>query len=283
MSGAAQHEGQSVWAKSRQQSLGPGLVLCLAGLAVLAVTTLIAGRPVDGIGAKGGVAGVAALALAGLQIALIALLLFRGRERRSLRALALAWLPALVWHGKTLVVAPATVSAWVGVLEASTIFWAVWNADPERREGASARVTRTVLGVMLFGFGIVHLGQHDAISGLIPACLPGAPVWPWVTGSLLVVLGSCSIAGWKPARMMLAGSFMFLSWLPLVHVGRILEAPESAFEWSFAAMCCALAGALLEGRRSLIAWAARRGAMRSISEELGSAVVATGALWEQQG
>jgi hypothetical protein len=193
--------------------------------------------------------GAARWALAtahGAVVIVLALLLFGQRTRDGARltmsVLLLAWfalalMPA--WLAK-----PSSVTARVSALETlalAAVVWAAWTSEPRSR--TSAIGARWIFGAMLLAFGAVHLGHHEAIAGMIPTWLPARATWPWVTGGALVAAGLALLAGRWAREAALATAAMFGSWLPLVHLGRLIERPGNAFELTFASMALALTGA----------------------------------------
>lgn len=161
--------------------------------------------------------------------------------------LALHWLTATILVGASVAANPSDPLAWVPLMQAFAFAaFAVWLW---RRPGALAqRVLRSAFGAMLVLFGAIHLTHVEAIAGLIPDFVPGAAIWPWITGGVQIVAGIACLAGrgvWVTAG---AIALMYLAWLPIVHAPRLLASPESTFEWTFALTALALAGSVGFGR-----------------------------------
>jgi uncharacterized membrane protein len=115
-------------------------------------------------------------------------------------------------------------------------------------KGRSQRLYGTAVAAaagMLLLFGAIHLLEAKAVSQLVPNWIPVRELVPYVTGSILV---AGALALWSGRTRLMAAraiALMFLSWLPAVHVGRIMNYPEILGEWRFALTALALAGALL--------------------------------------
>ena len=101
---------------------------------------------------------------------------------------------------------------------------------------------RVTFGLTLIFYGLVHLFEHAAISGMIPGWLPKVIPWPFITGGLLIGSGFSLVIGKaiRPAAIAIAA--LFFSWILLLHIGRIAAKPESPFEWTFALSALALTG-----------------------------------------
>ncbi|GAM97796.1 doxX [alpha proteobacterium U9-1i] len=152
------------------------------------------------------------------------------------------WLPFTALTTLAALSGPFDLTAWVPVAEA-----AAFAAACYARAGApaGALILRLAFGVMLIWFGVVHLMHRDIIASLIPAWIPYAEHWPWLTGGVNLLAGLALIANRYAATAALAIAAMFGSWLPLVHAERLLSAPDSLFEWTFALTAIGLAGAAL--------------------------------------
>ena len=96
---------------------------------------------------------------------------------------------------------------------------------------------------MLLLFAGVHFQYHDFIAAMIPSWIPLAALWPWFTASANLAVGLCFLTG-KKAQIggALLGA-MFASWVPIVHLPRVLAAPGNAEEWTAGGLAVTLAGA----------------------------------------
>ena len=137
---------------------------------------------------------------------------------------------------------PFDLTAWVPPAEAIAFAAACYA---RARAPAGGVVLRLAFGMMLVLFGVVHLMHRDIIASLIPAWIPYAEHWPWLTGGVNLLAGAALILNRFTTPAALAIAAMFGSWLPLVHAERLLGAPDSLFEWTFALTALGLAGAAL--------------------------------------
>jgi uncharacterized membrane protein len=158
-----------------------------------------------------------------------------------------AWLLALYWLTILALSLPfdgaaiVRPTAWVAPAEAALLALAAAAA------GSAVIGLRRVLPIaaamLLLLFGGIHLSQGPAIAALTPAWLPMRSVAPYASGLLQIAAGLWLAVrpSRGPAWTMAA---MYLSWLPLIHLPRLLAEPDAG-EWRFAAMALALAGALI--------------------------------------
>lgn len=159
-----------------------------------------------------------------------------------------AWLGMIYWLAFTALTklaalsGPFDLTAWVPVTEAAA-FAAACYALAGAPAGAS--IARIAFGLMLIWFGVVHLMHRDIIASLIPAWIPYAEHWPWLTGGVNLLAGAALIVNRFTAPAALAIAAMFGAWLPLVHAERLFGAPDSLFEWTFALTALGLVGAVL--------------------------------------
>lgn len=180
-----------------------------------------------------------------LLFAHIVLLFDRQRFWLSVAA-ATGWVAALA--GNLAIFAnDHSVGAMVGASEAALLaaLYATQAGNGYEATGQAAkRVSIAVAVPMLALFGLVHLLNAAAIASLMPGWIAGREIWPLVTGGLLV-LAAAGVPSDRTRPLAAFGTAaMFASWLPLVHLPRLLTHP-TAFEWAFALMALCLIGAML--------------------------------------
>lgn len=181
---------------------------------------------------------------AGLTIAAAALALGNSPRRRFALAVLLGiWVIASAISGSSWISDIHDVSNAVSLIEAVVIAAALSVLIFPRSSIAFRALAWTTSAMMLM-FGSIHLVHRDAISGLLPEGFPAANIWPLMTGLILIVAGLASlVARWRRIAAM-AIAAMFLSWIPVVHVARLI-AGNSSHEWIFAITALALAGSLM--------------------------------------
>jgi uncharacterized membrane protein YphA (DoxX/SURF4 family) len=223
------------------------------------------------------VGDLAGLATGGALVLLSLGLSFRATRAWSARGLVVYWLTWLVlghrFSPRDFTHDPTSLVAWLEVLvlamTAAVLSPATESLD-RRGDQTGDRTgsrfaalpfiaTRIVFGVMLVVFGLVHLTYPAAISAMIPQGFPARTVWPWLTGTASCAAGIALVFGLGARLAAVLVGAMFVSWLPLVHVARLIAQP-SRDEWVFAATALSLAGAAW-----MLARPARAGAVQPIT------------------
>jgi uncharacterized membrane protein len=157
-------------------------------------------------------------------------------------ALALYWLVAALFVGLAVTANVGDPLAYVPL--AQTVVFIAFSVWLWRRPQAHVTL-RVAFGAMLMLFGAIHLTHIDVIAGLIPDFVPGASLWPWITGGVQVVAGLACVIGRGNSIAAIVVALMYAAWLPVVHAPRLLASPDSTFEWTFALTALALAGVAL--------------------------------------
>jgi uncharacterized membrane protein len=166
--------------------------------------------------------------------------------RRSALSDSLTWTIAVAWFAATSACAFAILASGpsVGVIVALVEGAVLFAACLTLARGRTPAILHYLLSAMLILFGAIHLLWHDAIAQLVPDFMPFGIAWPWVTGSLQLAAGLASISIRLAKIAFPLVAVMFLAWIPIVHLPRLLDDPSTG-EFSFAAMAVALAGCLL--------------------------------------
>ena len=167
-------------------------------------------------------------------------LLFQRTGTVAAVVLALYWLvPLLAMHVWGLVQVPQSFQRWVSTAETLT-FFTIAAAFAWSRLWPVARVA---LGLTLVVFGGVHLLYPVIVASLLPDWSPLPGVWPYVTGAIQIAAGAAVLSGVRAPIAAFAVGLMWLSWIPLVHLPRLIDDPGSRFEWTFMLTALALVGA----------------------------------------
>ena len=156
-----------------------------------------------------------------------------------LAAFWLGWL--LAGHVTGLMGAPANASLWVSATQVMT--FAAVGAMLSDRFTHGCRLARIVLGLTLLLFGAVHWLYPGTIVGMISGWVPVATFWPWVTGAIQIAAGLMILIGFRAALAAFVVGLMWLSWVFVIHIPRLLAAPGDLFEWTFMLTAVTLAGA----------------------------------------
>lgn len=229
--------------------------LFAAAMAILGLIALLSLAPLDGV-QPGKLTTVPALISGALLIALATTLQFSSSAALAGRLLALYWIAWLVaGHAPRLAASPLEFPLWVGAAEAMTLaalsLLAGERSNPTHTPAPLLpyRAGRLAYGLMLAIFGYVHFAHRDAIAGMIPSIMPGRNLVPLITGGAMLLAAGALITNLRARHAAALIGLLFLSWVPLVHIGRLLADP-SAGEFTFAAMAVTLAaGALMMSAR----------------------------------
>jgi len=107
-------------------------------------------------------------------------------------------------------------------------------------------------GSYLFGassvvFGIDHFLVLAVIASLVPAWIPGAMFWAYLTGTVFIAAGISIVTKWMDEWGAALLGTMFLLWFLLLHSPRVVSAfrshnPNAPNEWSSAFIALAMCG-----------------------------------------
>jgi uncharacterized membrane protein YphA (DoxX/SURF4 family) len=107
-----------------------------------------------------------------------------------------------------------------------------------------ARVARIVAGLSACVFGFAHFNYIDFTASMVPAWIPPNGVfWAWATGAGHLAAGLALVSGIRArlAATLLAG--MMASFVVLLHLPRVVAAPDQHVEWIMLGISSMLAGA----------------------------------------
>jgi uncharacterized membrane protein YphA (DoxX/SURF4 family) len=154
----------------------------------------------------------------------------------------------VVLHGPRVVAHPAAIPMWLGVAEilqlaiGATLL--ATGIGPRHRP-ERWRALRIAYGSCALVFGLSHFVYAQFTAGMVPGWLPGALFWAYATGIGHTATGLAFVAGvmerWAaPLFAAMLGSFVLL-----VHVPRVLAAPNVHAEWAMLAIALSLNGAAI--------------------------------------
>jgi uncharacterized membrane protein YphA (DoxX/SURF4 family) len=110
--------------------------------------------------------------------------------------------------------------------------------------GTLARIARIVAGLSACVFGFAHFNYIDFTATMVPSWIPPNGVfWAWATGAGHLAAGLALVSGiWaRLAATLLAG--MMASFVLLLHLPRVIAAPDQHVEWIMLGVSSMLAGA----------------------------------------
>ncbi len=153
---------------------------------------------------------------------------------------------------------PATVMNAIGSIGA-------WNAPAESgfvtagalallaaHSGARERLAlaaRLLAGASALVFGFAHFNYIDFTASMVPGWIPFKTFWAWATGAGHLLTGLALLSGFRARLAAACEAAMMGSFVVLLHLPRVLAAPDQHVEWIMLAMSSALAGAALLVRK----------------------------------
>jgi uncharacterized membrane protein len=113
---------------------------------------------------------------------------------------------------------------------------------------ATARPDLAPIGRRLFGlcpviFGLAHFGYAKFTASMVPAWLPAPLFWAYFTGAAHMAGGLALIAGVQTRLAATLLAAMYGSFALLLHLPRVIAAPDSRIEWTMLLIAVSLAGA----------------------------------------
>jgi uncharacterized membrane protein YphA (DoxX/SURF4 family) len=166
----------------------------------------------------------------------------RSGALRLLLALMLAW---LLLHLPPIIARPLNLGAWLGLAEIGAVTLAVWALVLKARGSAdNARpwIFR-LFGVAAIVFGSSHFAYPQITAGLVPSWIPGPLFWAYATGVAHAAGGIALLTGYRRRLAAAALGAMYLSWVFVLHGGRVLVAPDSRLEWTMLFVASMISGA----------------------------------------
>lgn len=195
-----------------------------------------------------------ALLSAAVMLALGLGVLWSRTARIASAALAVVYLGWVALHGPDTAAAPTSVGSWLGVAETVSLsagglaLFAMSAQPPNDRLRLAVRL---IYGVCPLVFGLSHFVYADFTAKMVPGWIPYPLFWAYTTGvghlaaSLAILFGVAS----RPAATLLTA--MMASFVVLLHIPRVMAAPDSHLEWTMTAVALSLTGAAWALRQSL--------------------------------
>jgi uncharacterized membrane protein YphA (DoxX/SURF4 family) len=84
---------------------------------------------------------------------------------------------------------------------------------------------------------------------MVPGWIPFKTFWAWVTGDIHQITGLAMLAGLRVRLAATCEAAMMGSFVLLVHLPRVIAAPDQHVEWIMLAISSALTGAALLVRK----------------------------------
>lgn len=112
-----------------------------------------------------------------------------------------------------------------------------------------AMAARLLAGVSAVVFGCAHFNYIDFTASMVPAWIPFKTFWAWATGAGHLLTGLALLTGFRARLAVTCEAAMMGSFVLLLHLPRVIAAPDQHAEWIMLAMSSALTGAALLVRK----------------------------------
>ena len=110
-------------------------------------------------------------------------------------------------------------------------------------------IARLLTGASCIVFGFAHFNYIDFTASMIPAWIPYKTFWAWATGAGHLATGLALVSGIKARLAATCEAAMMGSFVVLLHVPRVIAAPDQHVEWIMVAVATMLTGSALLVRK----------------------------------
>ena len=104
-------------------------------------------------------------------------------------------------------------------------------------------IGRICFGLALLIFGAMHFVYHDFTASFIPAWFPYREWLAIFTGAAHIAAGLAILTGVLGQLGATLAGIMYLSWVFVLHIPRVVAAPKDPFEWNGIFVASLLSGA----------------------------------------
>ena len=110
-------------------------------------------------------------------------------------------------------------------------------------------VARVLAGVSAMVFGFAHFNYIDFTASMVPAWIPYKTFWAWATGAGHLAAGLALVSGIRARLAAGCEAAMMGSFVVLLHLPRVIAAPDQHVEWIMLGVSTMLTGAALLVRK----------------------------------
>ena len=110
-------------------------------------------------------------------------------------------------------------------------------------------VARILAGACAMVFGFAHFNYIDFTASMVPAWIPGKTFWAWATGAGHLAAGLSLVSGIGARLGVTCEAAMMGSFVVLLHLPRVVAAPDQHVEWIMLGVSAMLTGAALLVRK----------------------------------
>jgi uncharacterized membrane protein YphA (DoxX/SURF4 family) len=110
-------------------------------------------------------------------------------------------------------------------------------------------VARVLAGASAIVFGFAHFNYIDFTASMVPAWIPFKTFWAWATGAGHLAAGLALVSGIRSRLAAGCEAAMMGSFVVLLHLPRVVAAPDQHVEWIMLGVSGMLTGAALLVRK----------------------------------
>jgi len=180
------------------------------------------------------------------------LILARQEKVGALILAAFFGLWVVVFHlPPTLTKAIGSIGAWNAPAESGFLTaggLALFALHSTHREKL-ALFARLLAGASAVVFGFAHFNYIDFTASMVPAWIPFKTFWAWATGAGHLLAGVALLSGIRARLAAGCEAAMMASFALLLHLPRVVAAPDQHVEWIMLAISSCLAGSALLVRK----------------------------------
>jgi uncharacterized membrane protein YphA (DoxX/SURF4 family) len=152
----------------------------------------------------------------------------------------------------TLMKGIGSIGAWNAPAESAFVTaggLALFAAHAGAARPTLAIVARLLAGASALVFGFAHFNYIEFTAGFVPAWIPAKTFWAWATGAGHALTGLALVSGIRARLAAGCEAAMMGSFVVLLHLPRVIAAPDQHAEWIMLAMSSSLTGAALLVRK----------------------------------
>jgi uncharacterized membrane protein YphA (DoxX/SURF4 family) len=110
-------------------------------------------------------------------------------------------------------------------------------------------VARVLAGISAMVFGFAHFNYIDFTASMVPGWIPYKIFWAWATGAGHLAAGLALVSGVRARLAAACEAAMMGSFVVLLHLPRVIAAPDQHVEWIMLGVSSMLTGAALLVRK----------------------------------
>ena len=110
-------------------------------------------------------------------------------------------------------------------------------------------VARVLAGASAMVFGFAHFNYIDFTASMVPGWIPFKTFWAWATGAGHLAAGLALVSGVRARLAAGCEAAMMGSFVVLLHLPRVVAAPDQHVEWIMLGVSTMLTGAALLVRK----------------------------------